>query len=246
LQVLARLSAFIAHDLKNAVAGLSLLAANAPLHLHKPAFQADVVRTLEQVTRRMQGLLSALAAPGSLPAGTAEPIALAPAVETWLRDMAGSVPARIRLESGLAWAGAVRGDPERLRSVLQNLVLNAVEAVVGAGTVRVETGLAQGQAVLTVSDTGRGMSPDFLRTRLFRPFQTTKSRGLGIGLYQCRHLIQAMGGTLTAESVEGRGTRMTIRLPAEPEAEHPAAPGRPGQTESFGEMAPAAALGRLM
>jgi signal transduction histidine kinase len=106
-------------------------------------------------------------------------------------------------------------DPEQVRSVLHNLVLNAIEAIPGEGTILVETFQENGTALLAVSDTGKGMTQDFLHRRLFRPFQTTKPRGLGIGLYQCRHIVQRFGGTLTAESQEGEGTRMLVRLPCD-------------------------------
>jgi signal transduction histidine kinase len=77
----------------------------------------------------------------------------------------------------------------------------------------IETGEVDGYAVLAVDDNGKGMSREFVERRLFRPLQTTKASGLGIGLYQCRHIIQSYGGTLAAESEEGKGTRMTVKLP---------------------------------
>ena len=130
--------------------------------------------------------------------------------------MATLVPSRIRLETRLECTPDVSIEPERFRSVLQNLVLNAVEAIPDTGTILVETLTEDGAAVLTVSDTGRGMSPDFIRERLFRPFQTTKARGLGIGLYQCRQIVQQFGGNLSVESEEERGTRMIVRFPILP------------------------------
>jgi putative PEP-CTERM system histidine kinase len=250
LAVMARLSAFIAHDLKNTVAGLSLLTENARQHLHKPEFQRDALETLVQLTARMKKLLAVLAAPSGRPGGRPERLAVAAVLETWLREQARALPPRIRLETALAWAGEVQADPEQLRSILQNLLLNAVEAIPQEGTIRVETAAAGDEALVIVSDTGRGMSAEFMRDRLFRPFQTTKPRGLGIGLYQCRHLLSAMGGSLTVESQEGRGTRMLVRLPAvsaEGAAMHDlqsdgalSPPSGP-----FTAMAPASALGRL-
>jgi signal transduction histidine kinase len=95
-----------------------------------------------------------------------------------------------------------------------NLVMNAIEAIPDKGRIAVETCTEEDWAVLVVADTGRGMSADYVRDHLFRPFQTTKPRGLGIGLCQCRHIAQVHGGTLTVDSHEGQGTRMTVRLPA--------------------------------
>jgi len=214
LQVLARFSAFIAHDLKNSVGMLSMLAENAPRHMHDPTFQSDAVRTLTEATGRMQRLLAALGRSSNRPTGATIRESLAEPVEAWLRDLKAKIPPRIALEARLDPTPDVAMDPEQLRTVVVNLVLNAVDAVAGEGRIVVTTCTEDNRAVLSVTDTGRGMSADFLRDRLFRPFQTTKPSGLGIGLFQCRHIVQALGGTLTADSQEGVGTRMTVRLPA--------------------------------
>jgi putative PEP-CTERM system histidine kinase len=215
LQVLARLSAFVAHDLKNTVSMLSMLVENAKLHMAKPEFQADTIRTLGEVTAKMRNLLATLVSPGG-PGGTqARTVGLAPSVETWMREMNGQVPSRIRIETRLHQTAKVRVDPEQLQSVLHNLVLNSIEATPEDGTLLVETFQENSCAVLAVTDSGRGMTQEFIQQKLFRPFQTTKPRGLGIGLYQCRHIVQAFGGTLTVESEEGKGTRMVVRLPTE-------------------------------
>jgi putative PEP-CTERM system histidine kinase len=250
MQALARLSAFITHDLKNAVTVLALLSQNARHHLGNPAFQADAIDTLDQVTARMRRLLARLAQPGAADIGEPRAIDLAPALEAWLRDLQALVPARIQLETALAWAGTVWADPDVLRSVLQNLLLNAVEAIPAEGQIRVTCGLEAPDAVLVVADTGRGMSADFVRQRLFRPFQTTKARGLGIGLYQCRHLLRTLGGSLGVDSQEGAGTRMIVRLPVIPSTERTgtaeAAPAGAATTVLDSCLtAPGSALGRL-
>ena len=215
LQALSLLSTFIAHDLKNAVSMLSMLAENAKHHIGKPEFQADAIRTLGDVSARMRMLLAGLAAPGGRADIHAERLALMESIEGWLRDIGPQVPARIRMETRLDPTSEVRVEPNQLKSVLHNLVLNAVEAIPGEGNILVETAQENGVAVLSVMDTGPGMTEDFVRQKLFRPFQSTKERGLGIGLYQCRHIVQAFGGTLTAESQEGKGTRMVVRLPTQ-------------------------------
>jgi putative PEP-CTERM system histidine kinase len=212
LQVLARLSAFVAHDLKNTVSMLSMLVENAKLHISKPEFQADTIRTLGDVTAKMRTLLATFSSDGRQ--GTQpQPISLAPAVEEWMREISPQVPSRIRVETCLAWTPEILMEPEQFRSVLQNLVLNAIEAIPAAGTILVETSQENGHAILAVMDSGKGMTQEFLQHKLFRPFQTTKPRGLGIGLYQCRQIVQTFGGTITAESQEGKGTRMIVRLP---------------------------------
>jgi len=215
LQVIARLSAFVAHDLKNAVSMLSMVAENAKHHMAKPEFQADAMRTLGDVTSRMRKLLAGLSSPGRHTSNAPRPIGLAPSVEAWIQEIHPQVPSRIRIETRLEWSSDVMVDPEQFRAVLHNLVLNSIEAIPGEGMIEVETSQVNGYAVLVVTDTGSGMTQEFLRQRLFHPFQSTKPRGLGIGLYQCQQIIQGFGGTLTAESQEGKGTRMIVRLPTE-------------------------------
>ena len=213
LQVLARLSAFVAHDLKNMVSMMSLLVDNAKIHIAKPEFQADIIRALTDVTSKMRALLAALTSPLSRTEPRMKLTDLASIVEVWMKDIRTRVPSRIHLETRLGWTDEVRVDAEQLRSVVDNLVLNSIEATAGEGMIVVETHQENGHAVFTVTDTGRGMTQEFIQRRLFRPFQTTKTRGLGIGLYQCRHIVQSFGGTLTAKSHEGVGTSMTIRIP---------------------------------
>jgi putative PEP-CTERM system histidine kinase len=219
LQALARLSAFVTHDLKNTVSMLSMLVENAKRHIAKPEFQADAIRTLEDVTVKMRNLLATLASPARCAGAQARSISLAPSVGEWIREVGRQMPPRIRIETRLAATPEVRVDPAEVRSVLHNLVLNGVEAIPGEGTILVETFQENGSALLAVTDTGQGMSLDFIQRRLFRPFQTTKPRGLGIGLYQCRHIIQSYGGTLSVESQEGKGTRMLVSLPAVPKVD---------------------------
>jgi hypothetical protein len=141
---------------------------------------------------------------------------LAAVAEKWTADLARQLPRRITLDTRFEVTPDVELDPEQLHTVFANLIMNAIEAIPADGQITVETAGVDGWAVLAVTDTGCGMSANFIRERLFRPFQTTKSRGLGIGLFQCRHLVQACHGTLTVESHDGQGTKMTVRLPVAP------------------------------
>jgi signal transduction histidine kinase len=104
-------------------------------------------------------------------------------------------------------------DREQMLKVLINLMFNAREAVSTDGEVRIETSQANGWAVLAVSDNGCGMDPDFLNRSLFRPFQTTKKNGLGIGLFQSKMIVEAHLGKINVESQPGKGTTFRIALP---------------------------------
>jgi len=108
----------------------------------------------------------------------------------------------------------VVADWERLERVTGHLVQNAIEAVSPtSGQVDVRLDRVGDQAVIEIIDNGHGMSEDFIRDRLFKPFETTKSAGMGIGVFESREYLHALGGVLQVESTEGAGTRFCIRLP---------------------------------
>ncbi|MGC8990149.1 MAG: ATP-binding protein, partial [Verrucomicrobiia bacterium] len=104
-------------------------------------------------------------------------------------------------------------DPEQIKKVLTNLFLNAKEAVGGRGRIEVSTASRNGWAVVSVADNGCGMSPEFVDRCLFRPFQTTKKSGLGIGMFQSRMIVEAHRGRLEVESEQNKGTVFRVLLP---------------------------------
>ena len=112
----------------------------------------------------------------------------------------------------------VSADPETLLQALQNLVKNAAEAIVGPGMVTVALDRSEGAAVVSVTDTGPGMSEDFVRTSLFTPFRSTKDGGWGIGLFQARDIVEQHGGVIAVTSTSGQGTTFRVRLPIPSEA----------------------------
>jgi putative PEP-CTERM system histidine kinase len=206
-----RLSAFVIHDLKNLIAQLSLVTANAQRHKHNPAFIDDAMRTIEnsvaKMTRLMAQMQSATAAPGL------EPVDL----HDLLRGVV-SAHQRQRPAPELAGDGTatvmVRANPDRLAAVIGHVVQNAQDATQPAGSVVVSLGVRDAQAIVAVRDTGAGMDEAFLRDRLFRPFDSTKGlTGMGIGAYECRELVRSLGGWVEVESAPGRGTTFTIVLP---------------------------------
>jgi signal transduction histidine kinase len=105
-------------------------------------------------------------------------------------------------------------DRDQIHKVVTNLVLNAAEAVAHEGEVRVGTQAVDGWVVLTVTDNGCGMSPEFLAQSLFRPFQTTKKNGLGIGMFQSKMIVEAHGGKISVTSEAGKGTTFRVSLRA--------------------------------
>jgi len=105
-------------------------------------------------------------------------------------------------------------DPEQVQKVVTNLLINAREAIAGRGEIRVETSIDGTWAMLTVTDTGCGMGPDFLSQSLFRPFQTTKKQGIGIGMFQCKMIVEAHHGKIEVQSELNKGTTFRILLPS--------------------------------
>lgn len=107
-------------------------------------------------------------------------------------------------------------DGERMNKVVENLIINALEAMnEKRGTLSIVASTTDdGKPFFSVSDTGEGMSPRFIEERLFHPFATTKRRGVGLGLYTCREVVVANGGSIAVDSSEGVGTTFTVVLPS--------------------------------
>jgi putative PEP-CTERM system histidine kinase len=201
--------AFVMHDIKNLASQLSLLARNAEKHAENPAFRADMLVTLRNSSDKLQALLARL---GRYRQHGAE--ALAPLA---LDDMLGRIAARYRGQHELIVIdrpGCVAvADREGLEQALMHLVQNAIDASPAASPVFLDVREEQSQAVIAIVDSGCGMSPEFVRNRLFKPFHSSKAGGFGIGAFEARELVRGMGGRLEVESREGLGTRFLLRLP---------------------------------
>ena len=146
-------------------------------------------------------------------AGPSEDVGLTEAVREAVQRCSGRQP-EPSLRAG-DQRPVVRLDRERLVAVLAHLVRNAQEATESEGDVTIELGMDGSVAKVSIQDDGCGMDPDFLRQRLFRPFDSTKgSQGMGIGAYQARAFARAHGGDMSVISRPGEGTRVVITLPA--------------------------------
>jgi len=98
-------------------------------------------------------------------------------------------------------------------NVLINVLITAVEAMPGGGTVSIKPAIVDDKACISVADTGVGMTDNFIAEKLFKPFETTKSKGLGIGLYQCREMFRETGGEITVTSEPGKGSEFGLLFP---------------------------------
>jgi putative PEP-CTERM system histidine kinase len=204
-----RMSAFVVHDLKNLIAQLSLMLKNAERHRDNPEFQADMLGTIQNVVVRMNQLMLQLRS-GTTPVDKPHPVDLAAVAR---RVCAGKAGARRGLECEARVAVYGTGHDDRLDHVVSHIVQNAIEATDAAGNVSVRAERDGGHACIVVSDDGAGMTEAFVRERLFKPFQTTKASGMGIGMYESAQYVASLGGDILVESALGAGTTVRLRLP---------------------------------
>ncbi len=205
-----RLTAFLMHDLKNLIAQQSLVVKNAARHKGNPAFFEDAIATIDNSVARMSKLLQQLQSGEA--SGRRSRVRIAPTLQEAVERCKDRSPEPQLAEADERLHAQI--DRDRFAMVAAHLIRNAQEATGSEGTVAIRAIREGGQAVITIEDDGCGMDPEFIRTRLFRPFDTTKgSKGMGIGAYQARTLVVDSGGTLDVASEPGRGTCITIRLP---------------------------------
>jgi putative PEP-CTERM system histidine kinase len=210
IETFDRLTAAVIHDIKNSVSALSMLARNALRNFDDPEFQRDTMTTLSRTVDRMRRLLTRLSAPVSETQRT-ELVDLGAIILEATAALAAEP--RVRLVRELGAVRAVAGDRDALLRVVENLVTNAAEAIESEGTVAVTLAEADGHAVVTVSDTGCGISAEFMERHLFSPFRSTKKAGWGIGLYHTKQIVEHHHGTIHVDSTEGTGTTFRVTLP---------------------------------
>jgi len=208
--------AFILHDIKNLVSQLSLLARNAERHAENPEFRADMVATLKASVGKMNDLLARLAphSPSRVQRIAAEP--MRPILTAAIAAKRGDRDVQLLGDASLC----ALADATALEQAVGHLVQNALDASSGSPvTVRVDG--AEDSVTIAIADKGVGMDGDFIRNRLFQPFVSTKAGGFGIGAFEARSLITAMGGRISVDSRPGQGTTFTITLPAAEAASEP-------------------------
>ena len=204
-----RMSTFIVHDLKNLVFQLSLLLSNAEKHRANPAFQEDMLGTLDHSVQKMKTLLQKLALGEAL--DTPAPLRLDGLLRQAVAAKASLAPApRLEIVDAELTVLAHRA---RLERVLGHLIQNAIEATASDGSVAVRLLRERQSAVVELDDTGQGMSEQFIRERLFKPFDSTKTAGMGIGVFESREYIREVGGSLEVRSAPQVGTTFRVILP---------------------------------
>jgi putative PEP-CTERM system histidine kinase len=202
--------AFILHDVKNLVSQLSLLSRNAERHADNPEFRADMVATLKISVEKMNDLLARLSPRAGARVQRIEAQPLRPLLMNAVATKRGEHEVKLLGDAGV-WAEV---DGPALEQALGHLIQNAVEACSQSVPVTVRVDNSEGAVAISIADKGVGMDSDFLRNRLFQPFSSSKAGGFGIGAFEARSLILAMGGRLAVDSSPGNGTTFTITLTA--------------------------------
>lgn len=206
--------AFVMHDIKNLASQLSLLARNAEKHADNPAFREDMLVTLRNSSDKLNALLARLGRYGAGGGDAAEPVEMAPCIAAIVQRLAPQHP--VLLAENQACVAQV--NQESLEQALLHLIQNAIDASDPDSPVVIGSVVEGLHCRIDIVDSGMGMSPEFVRTRLFKPFQSSKPGGFGIGAYEAREMIRSMNGRLEVESREGLGTRFIVRLPLSMEA----------------------------
>lgn len=204
-----RMSTFVVHDLKNLVSQLALLLSNAERHKDSPEFQKDMLETIEHAVQKMRVLLQKFNRESSTEQSSR--VLLEPVLRQAIALKSAGEPKPI-LDIRQA-SLAVSANGVRLERVIGHLIQNAIEATPRDGEVNVKLTEQNGNAVIEIIDTGRGMSDQFIRARLFKPFESTKSAGMGIGVFETREYVQQIGGRLEVDSRPAAGTTFRISLP---------------------------------
>jgi hypothetical protein len=211
MEAVGRLSSFIIHDLKNSATMLSLIAQNAEEHIDNPDFQRDAMRAVSNTSEKIKGIIDKLK---NLPIKAELDLKysdLGECVKSAIAQV--GINGKADLSYKEIETVSTEFDNEELSKVIINLIMNAFDATGIKGEIKISTGTENGTAFIRVSDDGCGMSNDFIERNLFKPFQTTKRKGLGIGLYQSKAIIDAHSGKISVESRKGRGTDFVIYLP---------------------------------
>ena len=204
-----RMSAFVVHDLKNIVAQLSLMMKNAERHRENPEFQKDMLMTVGHSIERMKQLMLQLRE-GTTPVEAPQGVDISAVINRIAHAKASQQPApEVKVEERLI----AKGHEDRLERVIGHLVQNAIDATENGGRVWIRLAREESLAMVEVGDDGHGMTPEFIRERLFKPFQTTKPTGMGLGAYESFQYVQELGGNVKVDSAPGSGTCVRLLLP---------------------------------
>lgn len=207
-----KVSSFVIHDVKNYINTLSLLIANKD-KFHKKEFQQDALFTLESTIGKMKRLMDEFKALRGDLAIEKREHKICDIVEEALRDLSRERFKEINLTVDIKSSDEVLVDARYILKVVLNILINALEAMENKGDLFIEIGSTYSYGYVAIKDNGSGMSEEFMENRLFKPFSSTKNKGLGIGLYQSKTIVEAHDGKIEVDSEKDKGTTFTVYLP---------------------------------
>jgi signal transduction histidine kinase len=225
LESFYKFTSFVIHDLRNVVSVLAMLAENAKTNMDNADFRKSLVRTLSDSVNSMKGMLSKISMTTGKFNLNPEQVDIANLLENVISGI--DIPDTIGIKTKIAQNVWVDTDPTQLRKVVTNLLLNAIEAAGDGGEIEIEMNIEDKSMLpvelahewteaefvkITVKDNGGGMSEEFIQRKLFRPFQTTKKKGLGIGLYHSKEIIKSLKAEIWVQSKLNAGTTFFIAL----------------------------------
>src|SRR3989304_5308273 len=213
IDAFSKMSSFILHDLKNLTNSLSLISQNAKYNIDNPEFQKDAILTIDSTVPRMKGLIGRLSSVPKKIEVKREEVSLNILVHSALKRLNTDGEKNVVITEELDSIPPICIDHEAMEMVFLNLITNAYEAIEKEGIIRVTASMNEGNINIKVSDTGAGISDEYIENCVFKPFRSTKKSGFGIGLYQCKTIVDAHGGKIEVESKKGMGTTFTIKLP---------------------------------
>lgn len=208
-----KLTTFLVHDLKNVLAQQELVVANAQRFGDRPEFIKDAIATVSSGVQRMKKVLAQLRS-GALEAKVMTRANLSKVLLDVVSQCADRMPAPElgRVDEQIS----IDIDRSQLVSALVHIVRNAQDATPPEGRVAITAQDLNGEVHVLVSDTGDGMDLEFVRDRLFAPFDTTKGgEGMGIGAYQAREVVRSVNGRVEVASERGGGTVFRLVFPHE-------------------------------
>ena len=208
-----RMTSIIIHDLKGSISGLSLLLGNVKDNYEDPQFRADLMATIADTINKTTDLVARLTSRphllelrsesvNALLQRVAEKLCLKNLPDVVFIEEYGELPKMMI-------------DRENMKRVFKNLILNALEAMPNGGQLTIVTRKINKPlaAAVQITDTGQGMTKEFIDHSLFKPFRTTKRKGMGLGLFSCKEIVSLHGGKIEVKSEPNRGASFTVKLP---------------------------------
>ena len=216
-QTFARLTAMLTHDIKNSIAILSLLVKNMGTHYHDEEFRKETMKSLQATTEKLRKLIEEINQPVTTLSSDFKlpeshdiiPIIKHTVAATAEQDSLHEIELKLpeKLEVSI--------DSKKIEKVIENLILNALESMKGRGKLTIEAGrIDENESYFSITDTGSGISKKFQKEKLFRPFSTTKEKGIGLGLYSCKEIVTAHNGRIEVASEKDVGTTFKVVLPS--------------------------------